>query len=1020
MLLLKKKLLFTNLLFFSLTLFLFSYNDSAVSNKAVNRPGIEELRAGFINPPDSARPGVYWYFMEGSISKEGMTKDLESMKKAGIGNVLFIEVNVGVPRGPVNFLSDEWMALFKHAVDECRRLGISMMLGIGPAWTGSGGPWVTPGQSMQHLVSSTLQVTGSENTQIKLPLPTPKKPYFGEGPFTPELKKQWDDFYEDIAVLAFPSTDGTKKIDDTDEKALYYRAPYTSGPSVKPYLASTVDYDNVPANALISKKKVIDLTTKLQPDGTLNWQAPAGKWTIMRFGRRNNGATTRPAPVQGLGFESDKFDTTALNKQLEEYLGKILSKIGTQDKNSAGGFKTLFMDSWESGSQNWTPNFRQEFVKRRGYDPLPFYPVYAGNIVESREISERFLWDLRQTSQELILEYHALHIKKYGRQHGLNLAIEPYDMNPTADLELGAIADIPAAEFWSKSFGFNTAYSCIEAASIAHVEGKPIVLAEAFTGNPPEGWRQYPGSMKEQGDWAFAMGLNKFYYHTFAHKPFNDSLQPGMTMGPYGVHWDRKQTWWPMAADYHRYISRCQFILQQGKAVADVLYLTPEGSPHVFLPPPSALTGNDTIPDKKGYNFDGCSPGQLYAATVKDNKVVFPGGASYKLLVLPAVKTMTPALLEKIRSLIKDGATVIGIPPIKSPGLSGFPGCDQKIKSVAKEIWGGIEPPASQGEHAYGKGKVVWGGQLTAAKKNTMYPDYDLTATLLKQAGVLQDFEASGPVRYNHRTFDNMDIYFVANRTNQLMSASCKFRTAMGTPELWDPLTGETRMLPEFTNSNGQTTIPLQFESYQSFFIVFANSKIKTSSEKKNFPAKLNVATLNTSWKVSFDPKWGGPENINFDHLVDWTTRPEEGIRYYSGIAVYSQAFDFPVAGNKGDKKLYLDLGEVKNMARIKLNGQYLGVVWTAPWKVDITSAVKQKNNQLEIEVANLWPNRLIGDEQFPNDGVKNGKWPEWLLKGEKRTSGRYTFTTYNPYKKDSPLLKSGLIGPVTIQQTEF
>jgi hypothetical protein len=1020
MLLLKKKLLFTNLLFFSLTLFLYSYNDSAVSHKAVDKLGIEELRAGFINPPDSARPGVYWYFMEGSISKEGMTKDLESMKKAGIGNVLFIEVNVGVPRGPVNFLSDEWMVLFKHAVDECRRLGISMMLGIGPAWTGSGGPWVTPGQSMQHLVSSTLQVTGSENLPIKLPLPIPKKPYFGEGPFTPDLKKQWQDFYEDIAVLAFPSTDGTKKIDDTDEKALYYRAPYTSAPSVKPYLASAVDYDSVPASALILKKQVIDLTTKLQPDGTLNWKAPAGKWTIMRFGRRNNGATTRPAPVQGLGFESDKFDTIALNKQFEEYLGKILNKVGTQDKNSAGGFKTLFMDSWESGSQNWTPNFRQEFVKRRGYDPLPFYPVYAGNIVESREISERFLWDLRQTSQELILEYHALHIKKYGRQHGLNIAIEPYDMNPTADLELGAIADIPAAEFWSKSFGFNSAYSCIEATSIAHVEGKPVVLAEAFTGEASEGWKQYPGSMKDQGDWAFAMGLNKFYYHTFAHKPFNDSLQPGMTMGPYGVHWDRKQTWWPMAADYHRYISRCQFILQQGRAVADILYLTPEGSPHVFLPPPSALIGNDTIPDRKGYNFDGCSPGQLYAATVKDNKVVFPGGASYRLLVLPAVKTMTQGLLEKIRLLIKDGAIVIGEAPVKSPGLSGFPESDQKIKAVAKEIWGGLEPPASQSEHAFGKGKVIWGGKLTTTKKNTLYPEYDFTATLLKEAGVPQDFEASGPVRYSHRSFNNMDIYFVANRTNRLMSASCKFRTAKGTPELWDPLTGKTRMLPEFSNSNGQTTIPLQFESYQSFFIVFANGKTKTSSGKKNFPAKKHVATLNTSWKVSFDPKWGGPENITFDHLVDWTTRSEEGIRYYSGIAVYSQTFDLPVTGNKSDKKLYLDLGEVKNMARIKLNGQDLGVVWTDPWKVDITNAVKQKNNQLEIEVANLWPNRLIGDEQFPNDGVKNGKWPEWLLKGEKRTSGRFTFTTYNPYKKDSPLLKSGLIGPVTIQQTEF
>lgn len=1022
MLLFKRKMLFKNALFIAMTLFLVRCNNSVGKNETVSveEPAINDLRSGFANPPESARPGVYWYFMEGSLSKEGMTKDLESMKRAGIGNVLFIEVNVGVPRGTVNFLTDEWMSLFKHAVDECRRLGIAMMLGIGPAWTGSGGPWVTPQQSMQQLVSSTLQVTGSETKTIRLPLPAPKKPYFGEGPFTPELKKSWKDFYEDVAVLAFPSTDGTKKLADTDETALYYRAPYTSGPSVKPYLASKVDYENLPASALISKKQIIELTGKIQPDGTLNWKVPDGKWTIMRFGRRNNGATTRPAPVQGLGFESDKFDTAALNVQLKEYLGKILEKIGPQNKDSAGGLKTLFMDSWESGSQNWTSNFRQEFLKRRGYDPLPYYPVYAGAIVESLEKSERFLWDLRQTSQELVLEYHAEHIKKYGQLHGLNLVIEPYDMNPTADLELGSIADAPAAEFWSKNFGYNSVYSCIEATSIAHVDGKQIVLAEAFTGVPGEGWKQYPGSMKDQGDWAFATGLNKFYYHTFAHKPFDDSLQPGMTMGPYGVHWDRKQTWWPMADAYHRYISRCQFILQKGKAIADILYLTPEGSPHVFLPPPSALIGNDTIPDRRGYNFDGCSPGQLLKASVKDNMVIFPGGASYKLLVLPAVKTMTPALLEKISSLIKDGATVIGIPPIKSPGLSGFPDCDQKIQAMAKEVWGGTERPVSQSEHTYGKGKVIWGGALTTLKKDAMYPEYEVTAAVLKQAGTPEDFETSAPVRYGHRTSNDMDIYFVANRTDKLLTASCMFRTIKGTPELWDPLTGKTRVLREFSSNNGQTTVPLTFDSFQSFFVVFANGKAAASPDKKNFPVDHEVAILNNPWAVSFDPKWGGPEQVTFDHLVDWTTRPEDGIKYYSGIAVYKQGFDFQGAGSVGDKKLYLDLGEVKNLASVKLNGQDLGVVWTAPWRVDITGIVKQKDNYLEIEVANLWPNRLIGDQRLPDDGIKNGKWPEWLLKGEKRTSGRYTFTTYNPYKQESPLLKSGLMGPVTIQEGAF
>ncbi len=596
---------------------------------------------------------------------------------------------------------------------------------------------------------------------------------------------------------------------------------------------------------------------------------------------RNNGAVTRPAPIQGLGFESDKFDTTAINDHLDHFIGGILKHIGQQDKNKSGGLQFLHMDSWEMGAQNWTQNFRQEFIKRRGYDPLPFYPVYAGNIVGSPEISERFLWDLRQTSQELILDYHAGQVKKYSHRHGFGLSIEPYDMNPTADLELGSVADMPMGEFWSKEFGYNTAFSCIEATSIAHIGGQPIVQGEAFTSEPEEAWKQYPGSMKNQGDWAFATGINRFFYHTFAHKPLDEKLQPGMTMGPYGVHWDRKQTWWSMVGDYHQYISRCQFLLQQGKAVADILYLTPEGAPQVFLPPPSALTGKDTIPDRRGYNFDGCSPGQLYTASVKDNKVVFPGGASYSLLVLPSVKTMTPALLQKIQALINDGAIVVGMPPLESPGLSDFPECDKEVQSSAKEIWGNTELPAIQTEHTYGKGKVIWGGELAAKTDNSLYPAYELTASILRKMSLTEDFKSSGPIRYTHRTTKDWDIYFVSNSTTESINTECQFRTTKGTPELWDPLSGKMRALPEYKINNGITTIPLQFDSYQSFFIVFSNNKLESSSQKKNFPSKQVVATLSGPWVVSFDPKWGGPAKVTFDHLMDWTLRSEEGIKIW-------------------------------------------------------------------------------------------------------------------------------------------
>ncbi len=980
---------------------------------------VNKLKSGFLHPPDSAKPGVYWYFMDGNMSAKSITEDLEAMKKAGIGNLVFLEVNVGIPRGKVDFLSEEWQGMFAHAVTEAKRLGIEITLGIGPGWTGSGGPWVPIAQSMQHLVSSTVNVVGGTKQPIVLPVPPPKAPFFGEGAFTPELKKQWNDFYEDVAVLAYPTPDASSpKITDIDEKALYYRAPYSSAPGVKQFLPSVTDYAVQPRSAVIDKSKIIDLTGKLQANGTLNWDAPEGNWTIMRLGKRNNGAITRPAPVPGLGFEADKMDTVALNAHLDNYVGKLLRKTGMPNPADAGGLKRLHMDSWEMGSQNWTGRFREGFTKRRGYDPLPYYPVYAGNLVGSAEISERFLWDLRQTAQELVLENHAVQVKKYAHRNGMQLSVEPYDMNPTADLELGTVADVPMAEFWSKGLGFNSSFSVVEATSIGHVNGKSLIPAESFTSQDNEGWKQYPGAMKNQGDWAFAAGINRFVYHTFQNQFLPDSLRPGATMGPYGVHWDRNQTWWPMVSGYHDYISRCSYILQQGRTVADVLYLTPEGSPHVFRPPSSAMDGDLVLPDRKGYNFDGCSPGQLYKASVQNGSIVFPGGASYKLLVLPAVKTMTPALLQKIKSLVNDGAVVVGMPPLKSPGLMGYPACDMQVSNMATEIWGSLQEPSTQTTHNYGKGKVIWGGELDK-QINDLYPEYDLTAKILQSMGVEQDFTANGDLRYTHRTMPNADIYFVSNRTGKTVETTATFRSANSSYQLWDPIAGESKVLRGYTVKGGLSSLSLKFASYQSYFVVIARGELYVSSHHTDFNPDANVKTLTGPWQVSFDPKWGGPKNIRFNELSDWTQRPEEGIKYYSGTAVYHKEFDLPANVKlQNGKELYLDLGTVNNMARVKLNGKDLGIVWTAPWRVNISSAALKKHNKLEIEVINLWPNRLIGDENKPDDGIQNDAWPEWLLKGLPRTSGRYTFSSYKFYSKDSPLLKSGLAGPVTIQQS--
>ena len=986
------------------------------------------LKQGFLNPPDSAKPGVYWYFMDGNLDREAMTADLESMKKAGIGYVLFLEVNVGVPRGKVDFLSEEWQELYKHAVREAERLGIRVILGSGPGWAGSGGPWVTPEQSMIHLVASDTTVSGPAEFRGILPLPKPKKPFFGEGSLTQSLKSQRDNWYEDVVVIAFPTPAVSLKIAQIDEKALYYRAPYTSQPGVLPYIPAPVSFHET-SGSTIDQSKIIDLTDRLQKDGSLSWKIPVGKWTIQRFVKRNNGAVTRPAPAPGLGFECDKFDTAAFDAHYNAYIGKLIKKVQPEKNVKGGGWTMIHIDSWEMGSQNWSPGFREEFKQRRGYDPLLFLPVYTGLIVNNQEISERFLWDVRQTSNELIIENHAGRFKELGRLNGFRLSIEPYDMNPAADLDLGGVADVPMCEFWSDGYGFNSSFSCIEATSVAHVAGLPVVAAEAFTADGTEAWKKYPGDMKNQGDWAFCMGINRLIYHTFAHKPFPDKYRPGMTMGPYGVHWDRGQTWWPMAEEYHKYISRCQYVLSQGKAVADILYLTPEGAPQVFLPPPSALEGTAVMPDKRGYSFDGCSPPFLIKnASVKEGSIVFPGGASYRIMVLPQIQTMTPELVAKVSSLIKTGATTIGNPPVKSHSLANYPECDKQVKALADNIWGTEEVPEELTQRKYGLGTIWWGKNMVnnhsiisnINDSLNLYPDYQTTIALLNSSHAIPDFISSGSIRYTHRTLDDREIYFISNRTGMAISDTCFFRAGTMNGELWNPVTGEIKPIDCFSMMNGKIGASVKLDAFQSFFVVFYHrqkSYKKMIGPSEKFPEQQTVFNLEGSWNVAFDTIWGGPEKLVSDTLFDWSKRPETGVKYYSGIAVYSKSFDIPQKdGISRNKKYFLDFGTLKNLGKIKLNGKDMGILWTAPWQIDITDVIKIKSNHLEIEVANLWINRLIGDEKQPWDGVTDDKWPEWLINGTERKSKRYTFTTHHFYKKDDPLAESGLIGPVSIK----
>lgn len=678
----------------------------------------DEAYVDFLSPPHSSHPWVYWYFMDGYVSLEGMKADLDSMKKAGIGGGIFFEVDLGITEGPAKFMSPQWQQTVADAFRYADALGLEIALGAGPGWCGAGGPWVKPEESMQSLEMSVTRVRGPRRFKEKLSKPKSREPFFGENTLSPELRKVWDEFYVDHYLLAFPAPVNKTMIADVEEKALYTRGsfssqilgPFTKGSWVRPALPMHADYPDATPKDALNIERVQDLTSRLSADGFLDWDIPEGEWILLRAGSRITGQTTRPAPKPGLGWETDKFNPAAAEHHFDAYVRTLLEKVGNR-RNKISGLTTLHYDSWEMNSQNWTPKFATEFEMRRGYAPTEFLPAFAGFIVKDHATTERFLWDVRQTAQELVAANQMGKLKKLGQQYGLQMSLEPYDLDPCSDMELGKLADVPMCEFWSRFEDVNTDYSVVEATSVGHTNGRSVIAAEAFTAAFSERWLQHPASMKNQGDWAFCAGINRFVFHRFqSQSGMNKS--PGMTMGPgggYGVHWDRTQTWWDMVAPYHQYLSRCSALLQRGLFVADILYLAVEGAPNVFLAPPSAFQPGE-FPDRWGYNFDGCAPSTLIdRASVKDGEIVFPDGMKYKLLVLPQVETMTPLLLKKVAELVEAGATVVGMPPKASPSLSGYPDCDHQVRAIALRLWGKAGSDAHEGAtRSVGKGTVVY------------------------------------------------------------------------------------------------------------------------------------------------------------------------------------------------------------------------------------------------------------------------------------------------------------------------
>lgn len=1057
---------------------------------------VSDIERGFVQPPDSARPWVYWFWLNGNITKEGITADLEAMRRVGIGGVLIMEVDQGAPVGPVDFMGPRWRELFKFVVAEAERLGLEVNMNDDAGWNGSGGPWIKPEQAMQKVVWTEVDVEGGKAFRGTLALP-----------------KAVAGYYRDIAVLAFPATGGYRI------EGIQAKAAYEVG-GVGPAAAK-----ELPAEMVIDRRRIVDLTAEMDREGRLAWEVPAGKWTIVRYGHTCTGVENAPAPATGRGLECDKLSKEGIEAAFNGMMAKLIADVGP----AAG--RTLVathIDSWENGSQNWTARMREEFKARRGYDLLPFLPTCGGRVVDSLEISERFLWDLRQTISELVVENYANHMGTLARQHGLRLSVEAYG-GPTDELPYAGRADEPMCEFWIGGGAFSTIK---EMASAAHIYGKPILGAEAFTATDTERWQEWPGSIKALGDRAFCDGISRFVFHRYAMQPWLDRV-PGMTMGPWGLHYERTSTWWEWTPAWHTYLARCQFLLRQGLFVADLCYLQPEASPQ-------ALVGHAPQP----YDYDNCSAeAVLTRMAVRDGRILLPDGMSYRLLVLPDGWPMTVKLLGKIAELVREGATVVGPRPQKAPGLTDYPACDGALKRLADELWGDCDGRTVK-ERRLGRGRVVWG----------IAPDQ-----VLAMAGVAPDFTAGPGIRYIHRAAGATDIYFVASSHPRDVAVTGTFRVKGKVPEFWWPDSGRIERAPAYEEADGNTRVLLPLGPSGSVFVVFrtagqrgdgvvavtrdgqpaisltaaapkkivvrkaqygppgdatrtrdvtakaqnlvdagATSFIVARMAEGDDPAYGVVKTLvvecvageesytvkgtdpetidlippppaapksvvlaanadgglkveawqpgeyeiqtasgatkrvvvptlpaardiSGSWELRFPPNWGAPEKVTLDKLESWTRHSDAGVKYFSGTATYAKTLAVSADLLAKDRRLYLELGTVRVMAEVTLNGQSLGVLWKPPYRVDITDAVKAGDNALEVKVVNLWVNRMIGDEQMAEDSERKPDgtlkaWPKWLQEGKASPTGRFTFTSWRLWKKDEAPLESGLLGPVRLE----
>lgn len=791
------------------------------------------------------------------------------------------------------------------------------------------------------------------------------------------------------------------------------------------------DQNTSQVQSAIDPQKVIDLTSRIDANGNLNWEVPEGDWIILQSGMVPTGATNVPVPPEATGFECDKFTIEAIETHFDGFIGNFLERVPPEKRTS---LKTVVIDSYEVGPQNWTGNFREIFQDRYGYDPIPWMPVFSGRIVENTDKSDRFLWDVRRLTADLISDVYVNRLREMCNEQGLELWLENYGHwgFPAEFLQYGGRADKVSGEFWYENHLWDLGpLECRAASSAAHIYGKNQVFAEAFTAG--FNFQQYPASMKSRGDQMFCEGINHMVQHVYIHQPWEDRI-PGV-IAWFGMSYQRHNTWFEQSRAWNEYLSRCHFMLQQGLPVTDICYFIGEDAPK--------MTGilEPGLPD--GYDYDFINSDVIMTRlSVNNGLLSLPDGKTYELMVLPPLETMRPELIKKIKELLMKGARIYGPPPIKSPSLENYPSADKEVHALSKEIWKDLEekPEIYQ---AVGKGQLFYGQHLSdVLDKLEVEPDV-----------IVQDTS----IRWIHRRKEGIDIYFISNQEARSKEIEISFRIEGKIPEIWDPAIGEMYKTAYFKKDEGRIILPLNLDVDGSAFVVFREtpekeiiqkvkfietSKSKTAETKPGI--QTNAATLiyseegkiilrakregnytleysdmkkrnllvseiphplefDNPWIVRFPANWDTPNDTLFDHLISWSDHQDEGIRHFSGTATYFNQIEIPENMIGPDLDILLDLGDVMVMAEIIVNGQNLGILWKKPFAIDITRAIHEGSNEIEIRITNTWWNRLVGDEKYPEG-----------FPGSNIDQPR-TFTTYKAWKANDDLMLSGLMGPVKL-----